>query len=106
MAASNEIYIKVNSSNTVTSIHHNPFDPTEGLGMPRSELEKEGFFVDSIPKAEVIAGRRAIPKWNPAEKRVYYEYIPAPLSTEERLSAMEGMMDELLMGGGLMGGDM
>lgn len=105
MAGSSEIYIKVNSSNTVTSIHHNPFDPTEGLNTPRSELEKEGFFVNSIPKAEIIAGRRAVPKWNPVDKEVYYEYIPAPLSTEERLSTMEAMMDEVLMSGAMFGGD-
>lgn len=104
MAGSNEIYIKVNSSNVVTSIHHNPFDPTEGLNMPRSELEKEGFFVTSIPKADIINGRRAVPKWDPANKEVYYEYATIPLSAEERISAMEDMMNELLMNGLIGGG--
>lgn len=102
---SNEVYIRVNNSNTITSIHHNPFDPTEGLNTPRSELEKEGYFVSSIPKAEILPGRRAVPKFNPETKEVYYEYIPVPLSTDERLSAMEGMMNELLMSG-LLGGDL
>lgn len=100
---SNEIYIKVNDSNIVTFIHHNPFDPTEGLNTPRNELEKEGYFVSSIPKADVLPGRRAIPKFNPDTKEIYYEYIPVPLSSNERLSALEGMMNELLMGG--IGGD-
>ena len=94
-----EIYIKVNSSNVITTIHHNPFDPTEGLNMPRVELEKEGFFVNSIPPAEVIAGRRAIPKFNPDSKEVYYEYVAVPLSSTERLDALEGMMNEMIMGG-------
>lgn len=102
---SSEVYIRVNNNNMVTSIHHNPFDPTEGLNTPRSELEKEGYFVSSIPKAEIIQGRRAVPKFNPESKEVYYEYIPIPLSTEERLTAMEGMMNELLMSG-MLGGDM
>lgn len=102
---SNEIYIRVNNSNIVTSIHHNPFDPTEGLNTPRSELEKEGYFVPSIPKAEILPGRRAVPKFNPEAKEVYYEYIPVPLSTEERLTAMEDMMNELLMSG-MLGGDL
>lgn len=99
-----EIYIKVNKSNMVTSIHHNPFDPVEGLNTPRSELEKEGFFISSIPKAEVLQGRRAVPKFNQETKEVYYEYVPVPLSTEERIGAMEDMMNELLLGGGIGGG--
>lgn len=99
MAGSNEIYIKVNEHNIVTNIHHNPFDPLEGLNTPRNELEKEGYFVSSIPKADIIAGRRAVPKYNRETKEVYYEYIPTPLSNEERISAMEDMMNELLLDG-------
>lgn len=102
---SSEVYIRVNELDIVTSIHHNPFDPTEGLNTPRSELEKEGFFVSSIPKADILPGRRAVPKFNRESKEVYYEYIPVPLSTEERLSAIEGMMNEMLMGG-MLGGEM
>lgn len=98
MAVASEVYIKVNDSNVITAIHHNPFDPTEGLNMPRAELEKEGFFVESIPPAEVISGRRAIPKFNPDSKEVYYEYVAVPLSSAERLDAIEGMINELIMG--------
>lgn len=99
MAASSEIYIKVNDAFVVTTIHHNPFDPTEGLNTPREELEKEGYFVSSIPKPEVIKGRRAIPRYNPDTQEVYYEYMEVPLSMDERLEAIEGMMNEILMNG-------
>lgn len=103
---SGEIYIKVNPKNSVvTEFHHNPFDPTEGLNTPRDELEKEGFFVSSIPKAEIISGRRAVPKYNMDSKEVYYEYIEMPLSQEERLNALEGFINEAIMSGFSIGGD-
>lgn len=98
---SNEIYIRINENNVITTIHHNPLDPLEGLGTPRDELEKEGFFITELPSPEVIPGRRAVPKFNPDTKQVYYEYIEYPLSTAERVDNIEGLLNELLMGGKL-----
>lgn len=94
-----EIYIRVNDSYTVTMIHRNPFDPSEGLNTPREELEKDGFFVSDIPVADIIRGRRAVPKYNPDTKKIYYDYVPVPLSTAERVEALEDMMNEMIMGG-------
>lgn len=99
-----EIYIKVNSNNIVTTVHYDPFDPTQGLNTPRDELEKEGFFVSNIPKAEIKTGRRAVMKYNRDSKELYYDYIPVPASAEERLASIEGALNEIIMsglGGGL-----
>lgn len=102
---SNEIYVRVNASNVVTEIHYNPFDPTVGLASPRDELEKDGFFVSSIPKADILPGRRAVPMFNPDSKKVYYQYVPIAKSTAERLNDLEGLMNEMLMSGINLGGD-
>lgn len=96
---SNEIYIKVNANNVITEIHHNPFDPAEGLNTPRDELEKEGFFVSSIPKAEIISGKRAVPMYNSDTKEIYYNYITIPKSNAERLTELEGAINEMIMMG-------
>ena len=99
-----DIYIKVNSNNVVTTIHYDPFDPTQGLSTPRDELEKEGFFVSNVPVAEVKTGRRAVMKYNRDSKELYYDYIPIPPSAEERLASIEGALNEIIMnrlGGGL-----
>ena len=48
-----DVYIRVNRSNVVEFIHHNPFHPSEGLGMSREELESQGKFVDSIPEPNI-----------------------------------------------------
>lgn len=95
---SNEIYVRVNNANVITEIHYNPFDPSEGLATPRDELEKDGFFVTSVPKAEILPGRRAVPMFNPDTKEVYYTYVPIAKSTTERLNEIEGLLNEMLMG--------
>ena len=92
-----KIYIKVINSNIITEIHYNPFDPVHGLKMSREELEKDGYFVDSIPKMEVVPYKRAIAKYNPDSKEVYYEYITTQRSNQERVDNIEGILNVLLM---------
>ena len=94
-----EIYIRVGKNNVVECIHHTPFDPTNGLQCTRDELEKTGFFVDSIPEPTIIEGKRAIAEYNSDTKQVYYDYVDIPLSTEERLNQMEEAFNELLVSG-------
>lgn len=100
-----EVYVRVNDANVVTEIHYNPFDPSEGLATPRDELEKDGYFVQSVPKAEIRSGRRAVPMYNPDTKEVYYKYVPVAKTTTERLTEIEGLLNEMLMSGVTIGGD-
>lgn len=90
------IYIEVDNDFRVTKIHRMPFDPNNGMGYTREELERKGFFVDSIPTPVNKVGRRSVAMYNPDTKSVYYEYIGIPMSDKERIDYLEGAMDVLL----------
>lgn len=94
-----EIYIRVGKNNVVEFIHRSPFDPANGLQSTRDELEKTGVFIDTIPNPDMIEGKRAIPKYNPDNKSVYYDYVDIPLSLTERVEQLENAFNELLMFG-------
>lgn len=96
-----EIYIEVGKNNIVTKVHRYPFDPKLGLQTPRAELEKQGVFVNDIPDPEHIIGKRALMKYDPTLKEVYYDYILNPLTTEQRVEALENLINDLLMSGKL-----
>lgn len=91
------IYIKTDSNRRITAIHYNPFDPVQGTGETREEMEKTGFFVDEVPEPSNITGRRAIAMYNPDTRKIYYEYVGIPLSDKERLDLLEDSMNEILV---------
>lgn len=91
------IYIEVDENFRVTKIHRMPFDPNNGMGYTREELEKKGFFVDEIPNPVNQVGRRAIAMYNPDIKKVYYEYIGVPMSDKERVEQLENAMNFLMI---------
>ena len=92
-----EIYIRVGKNNIIECIHRSPFDPTNGLQSTRDELEQAGFFVDTVPEPDMIEGKRAISKYNPDTKSVYYDYVDIPLSSTERIEQLEQAFNELIM---------
>lgn len=92
-----EAFIRVNKSNIVEFIHCSPFDPSEGLGLSREELEKQGKFVHSIPEANAPLGQRAIAKYNPDTNSVYYEYETIPLKDSKRIDLLEQAVNALLL---------
>lgn len=91
-----EIYLRIGKSNVIECIHRAPFDPTNGLQMTRDELEKTGVFVNVVPDAEMREGYRAVAKYNPDTKSVYYDYVSVPLSNSERLEQLEEAFNEFI----------
>jgi len=76
------VYIKL-LDGEVNMTHYMPFDPNNGLGKTREELESEGgIFVDSVPEPENRPGKAHILKYS-EEKGLYYEYVNRPLTQEE-----------------------
>ena len=94
-----DIYVEVGKDNVVTLIHAFPFDPKMGLQATREELEERGVFVSEIPEPENIIGKIPIRKYNPDTNEIYYEYKQAPLSTKERVDAIEECINDILMSG-------
>jgi hypothetical protein len=93
-----EIYIRVDSSTRqVTFVHKMPFDTINGLNSTRDELLKTGYFVSEYPEPQNVLGKRAVPYYDHEAKKVYYEYIAAPLTSSERLDLLEDAMNEVLM---------
>ena len=90
------IYIETDEDFRVTKIHRMPFDPVNGMGYTREELEKKGFFVDEIPEPVHQVGRRSIAMYNPDTKSIYYESVGVPLSDKERVEYMENAFNALL----------
>ena len=95
-----EVYIRVDDTNRVVFLHKIPFDPTCGLNTSRVELLKTGFFVDSVPEPSTVMGKRAILYYDHEQKKTYYEYVPAPLSTRERVSLLEDALNAVIMSKG------
>lgn len=91
-----DIYIEVDETFRVTKIHRMPFDPNNGMGYTREELEKKGFFVDEIPEPVNKTGRRSVAMYNPDTKSIYYEYIGIPMSDKERINYLENALDAVL----------
>ena len=92
-----DIFIRVNESNVVEFMHCNPFDPSEGLGISREELEKQGKFVHELPEMKTKLGKRAIPMYDPDNNRIYYNYKSVPLKAETRLDMLEQAFNALLV---------
>lgn len=90
------IYIETDENFRVTKIHRMPFDPTNGMGYTREELEERGFFVDDIPEPVHQIGRRSIAMYNPDTKSIYYESVGIPLSDKERVEYVENAFNALL----------
>ena len=99
------IYIETDENFRVTKIHRMPFDPNNGMGYTKEELERKGFFVNEIPNPVNQIGRRAIAMYNPDNKTVYYEYINIPISDKERVEQLENavnfMMNNAIYGMGM-----
>jgi hypothetical protein len=90
------IYIETDENFRVTKIHRMPFDPNNGMGYTREELEKKGFFVDEIPEPVHQVGRRSIAMYNPDTKSIYYECIGIPMSDKERVEQLENALNFLM----------
>ena len=91
------IYIETDENFRVTKIHRMPFDPNNGMGYTREELEKKGFFVEEVPEAVNKTGKRAIAMYNPDTKSIYYEYANIALSDKERADQLENAFNYFLM---------
>ena len=91
------IYIRTDSNNMVIFKHSQPFDPINGLGETKEELEKSGFLIESMPIAQTIVGKRAIPYFNPESKQITFKYSASPISSHERLEILESAFNELIM---------
>lgn len=89
------IYIEVDENFRVTKIHRMPFDPNNGMGYTREELERKGFFVEEIPNPVNQTGKRAVAMYNPDIKKVYYEYVGIPMSDKERIDQLENVLNFL-----------
>lgn len=98
------IYIETDENFRVTKIHRMPFDPVNGMGYTREELEKKGFFVDEIPEPVHQVGRRSVAMYNPDSKTVFYEYVGIPMSDRERLDELEKATNFLLRSGNVIYG--
>ena len=90
------IYIEVDENFRVTKVHRIPFDPVNGMGYTREELERKGFFVEEIPEPVNQTGRRSVLKYNPDIKGVYYDYINTPMSDKERIDYLENALSALI----------
>lgn len=90
------IYIETDENFRVTKIHRMPFDPNNGMGYTREELEKKGFFVEEVPEPVNQIGKRSIAMYNPDNKSVYYEYVGIPMSDKERVEQLENMMNFIM----------
>ena len=87
------IYIEVDENFRVTKVHRMPFDPVNGMGYTREELERKGFFVEEIPEPSNQVGRRSVLMYNPDIKAVYYENINIPMSDKERIEQLENALN-------------
>ena len=90
------IYIETDENFRVTKVHRMPFDPNNGMGYSREELEQKGFFVEDIPEPVHQTGRRSIMMYNPDTKGIYYELVNIPLSDKERIDQLENAMNSAL----------
>ena len=97
------IYIETDNEFRVTKVHRMPFDPNNGMGYTREELERKGYFVEEIPQAVNKVGRRSIMMYNPDTKSIYYEYVGVPLSDKERADQLENAFNWFLMNNALYG---
>lgn len=91
------IYIETDTNFRVTKVHRMPFDPNNGMGYTKEELEKKGFFVEEIPEAKNKVGRRSIMMYNPDTKSIYYEYATIPMSDKERADQLENALNWFMM---------
>ena len=99
-----EVFIRVNPKTHIVEYHHIcPFDPVHGLGKTKTELLKEGIFVEEYPEPVMIQGKRASPYYNQKENKVFYQYANVPLSDSERIGLLEDALNEILLGGMLNG---
>lgn len=79
------IYITANENNDVVSTNHMPFHEKYGLGKTMEDLEKTGYFVESIPEPDNMPSKGPILKFNPTTKTIYYDFVDIPKSQEEIL---------------------
>lgn len=86
------IYIQIDEQGTVMFQHNMPFHEKHGLGKTQSELEAEGYFFDSIPEPEQIAGKSGVLKYSETDG-LYYEYVSMPPTQED---LYEQQMDYLV----------
>ena len=91
------IYIETDENFRVTKIHRMPFDPNNGMGYTREELEKKGFFVEEVPEPIHQVGRRNIAMYNPDTKSIYYECVNVAISDKERADQLENALNWIMM---------
>lgn len=77
-------------------IHYDPFNEKYGLHKTKEELQKQGVFVDNIPKEEQ-EGKTAELFYNPVTNECFYEYSDAPKgipSLEEQINSLGQIVTE------------
>lgn len=100
---------KVNDTKWIVGlVHYCPFDTEAGLGKTETQLNQVGLLVEQsvIPEPIMQINKKARLLYNSISSSLYYEYTDVPLSGEQELQLlkdkvllMQGVIDELLMGG-------
>ncbi|SFI89550.1 hypothetical protein [Brevibacillus centrosporus] len=100
------IYVEYSAENEnlVTFVHHMPFDEVHGLGKSKTELEKTGVFVDSVPELVNIEGKVARLYLNPATRTLEWKHFDSQrpedrvAQLEQQLKITQDALDALLLG--------
>lgn len=91
------IFFKTDATtNKVTFIHYDPFSVKHGLNKTQTELESEGYLVDSIPSPTEQTGK--IPAlYYTVGSGFWYEYVDAPLTEREEIQSLKEQNAEMLL---------
>lgn len=94
-----ETFIKIDRENRcrITFTHARPFDPVYGMNKSRDELIREGFLVEDYPLPKLVEGKRAIPYYDVFTKKVTYEYVAIPDSTDDKVGYLESALNEFFI---------
>lgn len=79
----------------VTLIHYMPFDSINGMHKTEAELAQMGVLLDEIPDPEQIEGKIPVACYN-ATDGFHYIYEDAPVTTDDRVAALEDAMLEMM----------
>ena len=91
------IFIRMNTENMVTLVHHMPFDEKYGLHKTESELLEEGYLIDKIPDPENRDGYTPVMMYQP-DVGIYYDYTEMPPqepTPDERIAILEAENAEM-----------
>lgn len=81
----------------VNFIHYKPFDPVDGMGKTKEQLEQTGAVLGTLPEQQAYEGKRPVLYINPQTKETWYEYVDIPLPTEERIAELEKLNKDLML---------